>query len=525
MFKLFTKSLLILIITVLIIKFIDRYCIQDERFHYTYNRVFNKKEKFDIMLMGNSLSQTDYNTTYVDSVLNTTSINIGGWAHHFFLTNAIFQKLIDNEYSYPKQLLVIEISPWQFKDYDEEKLKFLQMAGLDEIEYSTNYFQTVNKFFEIKEYPKVLSSTIRFHDELTDEWVKTYNSLGYLEKANANGFQLNDTHKLDDNEKKTKLNYYDIASQYSKKINNAKEIKIDDLSEKMILGIIKNCKEKGINLLFVTAPALYMIYSDEEGFGKMKYIENLLKSNDAKHINFNLVFNSINLTLDDFSDFTHLNKFGNRKLAPLFLDSITSMFSIKKNTVNAQNENEKIKLPKFKNVINDNIIGWSRVRSTLNKLNLKFDQDQEVYRISRNTNTKNSYIQLANNNTQINQDYRVSVIAKKGDLDNYLGLRIVSVYPNRADALFNLDSGTIRGVSKAGNFDNQKANIEPLGNGWYKCSLSAKVGDSKINVILGPTNNSRKASSWEGVTNDNNDILIVPKSLRFEKNNYKENKK
>ncbi len=521
MLKLFAKSILLLTLAVLLLKLIDSYCIQNELFHFTYNRAFNKKEKFDIVVMGNSLSQRTYNTTYIDSVLNTKSINIGGSAHHFFLTNAIFQKLINDENAHPNKLLVIEISPWQFKDYGTEKLKFLQMAGLDEIGYSKSYFQAVNNFFTVKEYPKALSSTIRFHDELTGKWVKTYQRLAHLKKINANGFELNVKHRIDEKTKNIKSDYLEIATQYSNNINNAKEIKLDEFSEKMVLSIIDDCREKGINLLFVTAPALNMLYNEDD-YGRMKYIENLLRSNKAKHINCNRIFNDINLTPDDFSDLYHLNKFGNRKLAPVLLDTIISIFDIKKNIINPKinNEKEALKAPETKTVSSDNVIGWDRVRTTLGKLNVKYDLNQEVYRISRNTNTENSYINIANNDTDINENYSVSIIAKKGNIDNYLGMRISGNYPNRVDAVFNLEKGIVKGISKGGDFDNQEAKIEALNDGWYKCTLYGRVSKEGIIIILGPTDKSREISTWEGVTKDNNDILVVPNSLKFKKETF-----
>jgi hypothetical protein len=519
MLKLYAKSFLLITLTMLLIKLIDSYCVQDELFHCTYDRVFNEEEKFDIIFMGNSLSQRTYNATYIDSVLNTKSINIGGSAHHFFLTNAIFQKLIAKEKVFPEKLLVIEISPWQFKEYATERLKFLQMAGLDEIEYSSDYFKAINKFYKIKEYPKVFSSTIRFHDDLLDKWDKSYQRIKYLKRVKANGFELNVKHQLTDEQKKSKSDYKTVALNYSSKVDNVEEIEMDIKSENMVLNLIEDCRKKGINVLFVTAPALNMLYNDAD-YGRMKYIENFLKSNNAKHINFNRIFNKINLTPDDFSDFSHINKFGNRKLAPILLDSIVSIFGVKKSDEQPIIPDEKDiniePVPALKNNFSDNIKGWNRVKSTLKKLSIKYNLNEDVYSITRNTKTENSYISIANNKASLDENYSVSIIAKKGNINNYLGLRVSAVYPNRVDAVFDLAKGIVKGVSKGGDFENQSASIESLGEGWYKCTLSAKVTQKEINIILGPTNKNRKVSTWEGVTEVNNDIWVIPNSLKFE---------
>ena len=78
-----------------------------------------------------------------------------------------------------------------------------------------------------------------------------------------------------------------------------------------------------------------------------------------------------------------------------------------------------------------------------------------------------------------------------------------------------MDKGVLKGVTKHGNFENENASIQDLGNGWFKCALSGKVNTNNIKIILGPTDNNREIPSWEGVINVENNVYVVPSSLEI----------
>lgn len=513
--KFYAKSLLLIVLTILAIKIIDHYSVQDELFHTTHKKFLSKNKKYDFVFMGNSLSQRTYNNILLDSAYNTESINIGGSAHHFYITNAIFQEFIDDDELYPSKLLVIEINPWQFKDFKTERLKFLQMTALDEIPYSMNYFNLINKFYKVDEYPKVLSSTIRFHNELPQTIVETKERLKLLKRIDANGFELNVKKTLTKAQKNQKKNLYKIANEYSKSVDLSKEVVMDSESEEIIVGIIDKCKEKKINVLFVTAPSISMIYNIKD-FGRIKYIEKLLASKNAKHINFNRSFNTLNLTVDDFSDFAHVNKFGNRKIAPLLLNFISENFEISPNkaidfeiSANKNSQDESFILaPELVNINK-----WIKVRTLLTSADLDYDTNITCFRASRNTIVENAYVHAYKGKINSNRKHETSIVAKKGILGNRIGLRISGKFPNRADAVFDLQNGKLIGATTRGGFQNEFAEIQQLGDGWFKCILSAKSNSDDIKIIFGPTDSSRKVNDWEGPTETLNDVLVVPSSL------------
>ncbi|SDR75238.1 hypothetical protein SAMN04515667_0549 [Formosa sp. Hel1_31_208] len=131
---------------------------------------------------------------------------------------------------------------------------------------------------------------------------------------------------------------------------------------------------------------------------------------------------------------------------------------------------------------------------------LVLNRNKAIYEITRKDNINASYLKINNLNIDFGKEYTVSIVAKKGNSGSLLGLRLQGVYPNRVDAVFDLNKGEVVGSKKQGTFENEKVSITPIGSGWFKCTLTAKVNVDQLNIILGPTDNSKGASNWEGQT-------------------------
>ncbi len=513
MYTLLKKTVIFLIVTTLIISVIDRLVIQDELIHTTHKRLFKDKEKFDFIFMGNSLSQRSYDVNYLDSVMNTKSLNIGGSAQYFFITNEIFNNLVKNKDFHPSKLLVISISPYAFRKSESKTWKHLQMAGLDELKYSKNYFSLVKELYTVDEYPKVFSSTIRFHSDFSENLVESNNKLKHFKKDNADGFELNVTNKLNESQRKQRNELNFFANNFFSEMNKTHELKISEKSEEVLLNIIDKCKQNNINLLFITPPAIDMLY-DKNIYGNLKYFETLFKTNEVDYLNLNYNFNELNLGYDDYSDFSHLNKFGSKKITPFILEKILQKFEI---TINKTSKKVKNKI-KLKKIINEEITipdyrTWVEVRLNLEN-NLQELNNKEVYHIKRNSITEPSYMVTKTINVNSGDNYFTEVIVKKGENSDFFGLRIQGAYPNRVDAVFDLKNGEVEGVEKGGDFKNGEAYIENLGEGWYKCKLVGKINSKDIRIIFGPTSNEKIILGWEGKIESLNDIYILPSSLK-----------
>jgi hypothetical protein len=168
---------------------------------------------------------------------------------------------------------------------------------------------------------------------------------------------------------------------------------------------------------------------------------------------------------------------------------------------------EEVKIPDVKTWINNNNI--------LTQSNSK-RKNKDVYNLSRDNISANAYTVITNNKLNYGRTYSTSIIAKKGKTNNLLGFRTQGEYPNRVDAIFDLDKGVVKDQSIGGNFKDVNATIKSLGNDWYLCTLSGKIMSSNVKIILGPTISEIDTGAWEGLTNKDCDIFIIPSSLSIE---------
>lgn len=116
--------------------------------------------------------------------------------------------------------------------------------------------------------------------------------------------------------------------------------------------------------------------------------------------------------------------------------------------------------------------------------------------------------------------YRINMVVKPNKENNNFGIRIQEVYPSRFDAVFDLDKGEVRGTFKEGDFvENEKVLIEPIGQGWYKCTIDADIYSSYFRLVFGPTNVPKgQTGVWESesLNDKNREVLILPNSVKIE---------
>lgn len=168
---------------------------------------------------------------------------------------------------------------------------------------------------------------------------------------------------------------------------------------------------------------------------------------------------------------------------------------------------ERIEVPDAANWINNNTI--------LSKTKITSD-NRDIYNLSRDDASTNSYTVTPNIKVNPGRVYKTSILVKKGRRDAYFGLRIQGDYPNRVDAVFDLENGQVKKKSLGGNFENVNATIKSISKDWFLCSLEGKIMTSNVKIILGPTTEQKNSEDWEGVTNKNCDVYILPSSLLVE---------
>lgn len=158
---------------------------------------------------------------------------------------------------------------------------------------------------------------------------------------------------------------------------------------------------------------------------------------------------------------------------------------------------------------------WINNNTILSNTKTK-NNNRDIYNLSRVDVSANAYTVIPNNKVNYGQVYKTSILVRKGNQGAYFGLRIQGDYPNRVDAVFDLEEGQVKGQSIGGNFENVKATIKPIGKDWFLCTLVGKINTNNVRIILGPTTGQKNSEAWEGLTNENCDVFIIPSSLLIE---------
>ena len=209
----------------------------------------------------------------------------------------------------------------------------------------------------------------------------------------------------------------------------------------------------------------------------------------------------------------------------ILLIAVTVLLSCKserKKTVNSNGLNKKIETSISEAAISTvslpSFDEWFR-----NKIDFTVLQETHlmgpVNIISRVLENQSAYVSINNLPVYNGSTYKLSVVVKKFENDKNFALRFQGVYPNRVDAVYDLETGIVKEVLLSGNdvmAQNQKATMEYLGDGWYKCSLYADLYADYVRVVMGPTTNKLKTGLWETRTGKKSDALIITKSVKLE---------
>lgn len=122
---------------------------------------------------------------------------------------------------------------------------------------------------------------------------------------------------------------------------------------------------------------------------------------------------------------------------------------------------------------------------------------ESVFSLTRASNAPGAYIGSNYAPRSIGTHLVFHSRAKAKSVGGLYGMRIQGGYPDRVDAVFDLNSGTV-GFVAGTNFADVAADISgPDNNGYYLCSVNCVVANSAAtSVIVGPTDDL--SEYWEG---------------------------
>lgn len=146
---------------------------------------------------------------------------------------------------------------------------------------------------------------------------------------------------------------------------------------------------------------------------------------------------------------------------------------------------------------------------------VKFEKGGQ--KIKRIPNEKGSYVIINDLGFEPNSLYQVSLKVKNNANKDHLGIRMQGVYPNRADAVIDLNKAVVRGKETIGGIELKSCTVDKLKNGWLLVKFTAKTNEDKIKVVFGPTDKNQKVPYWEKPNKNLSSVLIDTSSLTIVK--------
>lgn len=156
-------------------------------------------------------------------------------------------------------------------------------------------------------------------------------------------------------------------------------------------------------------------------------------------------------------------------------------------------------------------VGWTITGPTLANTNnsaVAPDGSMTAASLVRTSSSGGTYLSRSVSGV-VGETWTFSVYAKARNIGGAIGLRVQGTFPDRGDALFNLNTGTLIGVQSSGAYSGTSASIVALGNGWYRCSITTTSANTPPgSVLMAPAATNAIVTGFEAGSTTLSDAYI-----------------
>ncbi|MAP54380.1 hypothetical protein [Altibacter sp.] len=310
--QLLLKSILFtIIVLVLLFGVMDRLFLTNTHFNRTM-RELNRYEadEVDIFFCGSSHVFTAFNPEIIDKELHLNSMNLGSGAQNLETTAFLINEILED---YNPKLIVLDVFPGNNYHLNAPTAKGFQLEVFDNLENSVKKLKYLRSLYSVREFPSVLSPTIRNHKDWNDRIFGKFDFIKENDVYNR-GFWNNNEVRLKDSDKQHYKNFNSTRYSYDT-IRRSIPKKVKDI----IIKIDSIIKKHNKNLMFVSTPYLDW-YKDPNGnyYEFTTAIQRMSDSLDVPYLNFNKQYDSLPLDFSDFKDVAHVNAIGAEKVSQFF---------------------------------------------------------------------------------------------------------------------------------------------------------------------------------------------------------------
>lgn len=264
----------------------------------TWSQVYEGKIKADVVVLGTSRAEVQYDTEIIKQTTGLKTYNIGLSGTHYNVLKIRWKAYL-NHNSKPK-MLVLDLDDSSMQDLSQIYNKFQYLPYFDTKEYWA-VAKEIDDDYYFEKYIPVYK--YRGYEMSAYKQIKSLKNPFYCPK-NVNGYLVNDVKWIErDFETLKKLKEKDKAKEKFY-INQYKD------GFAVLNEIIKDCKQNNIKVIFVWSPSYFEAQSH---FAFTKdcingIVDKISKQNNIKYYNFSK--DSICLKRENFYNSMHMNKIG-----------------------------------------------------------------------------------------------------------------------------------------------------------------------------------------------------------------------
>ncbi|WP_432412275.1 hypothetical protein [Rasiella sp. SM2506] len=295
-------SFLLAIIVLALTVYLDSYFRTDEAYAANMHE-YVEQDKVEIAIFGSSHALNAYDPRVFENELALNTYNFGGTSQQL-TTTEVLAKMVLNEHDV--RLGIIDIFSMSVWPVVNERGKSLQLHSLDYVPFSVAKSKKMMEMFDMAEWPYAFSETLRYHEK----WSNTdLSGSPFTEPYIWNGIDAYKGYRTTGSgiEEKT---WNEFLGVYKRK--NKEEGVPEGLThgeKQSIDAIIDIFKKHETPILFVNAPSYLKDHSNAD-IAYVGYIKSYLSDKHIPYIDFNQLWEPLELDATYFKDPNHVNSKG-----------------------------------------------------------------------------------------------------------------------------------------------------------------------------------------------------------------------
>ncbi|WP_274476450.1 SGNH/GDSL hydrolase family protein [Mangrovimonas aestuarii] len=284
-----------------------------------YNEFKESGGSIDIALFGSSHTLCSYDPRVFEAKLNTSTFNFGISSQRLITTTPVIQEVLENN---DLQLAIVDVFKGTLSQPPYiDRVNSFQLKTFDYLPFSIEKLEAMEKIYggeSILEQIPIFRAHSLWENKLTQEPHYFKESQDYY-KGYYSDFSFN---------KKR----WERAVKNKKIVSKNRIIPTKSLSQEQmqtIDRIIQKFKDNNIPFIFVNAP-LPKGYRTNVYYTYQELIRKYLKSRKVEYIDFNDLYDTLNITKWDFKDAGHLNSRGAAKVSNYLAEFVKKNYQIKR---------------------------------------------------------------------------------------------------------------------------------------------------------------------------------------------------